>query len=72
MHFLLSKIFSSMICLDFGVCGTLGSGDWVGEVILVLRTFPELVWRSVQILVEIGQAVRVLKREYMKTISQYA
>jgi len=32
----------------FGVRGTLGSGGWVGEVILVLRTFPELVWRSVQ------------------------
>jgi len=30
---------------------------WVGGVILVLRTFPELAERSVQNLVEIGQAV---------------
>jgi len=30
---------------------------------LVLRTFPEMVWRSVQNLVEIGQAVRASKRD---------
>jgi len=36
---------------------TPGSGDWVGRVRLVLRTFPELVWMSVQNLVEIGLAV---------------
>jgi len=27
----------------FGVWGTLGSRGWVGGVMLVLRTFPELV-----------------------------
>jgi len=29
--------------LGFGVWGTPGSRDWVGGVMLVLRTFPELV-----------------------------
>jgi len=37
--------------------GTPGSGGQVGRVILVLSTFPELVWKSVQNLVEIGPAV---------------
>jgi len=50
-----------VICLDFGARGTPGSGGWIGGVILVLRTFPELVWKSVQNLVEIGTAVRALK-----------
>jgi len=36
----------------------LGFGVWVGGIMLVLRTFPELVGRSVQNLVEIGPAVR--------------
>jgi len=42
--------------LEFGV-------PWgqVGEVMLVLRTFPELVGRSVQNLLEIGLAVWVWK-----------
>jgi len=44
--------------LGFGVWGTPRSRDRVGGVMLVLRTFPELVWRSVQTLVEIGLAVR--------------
>jgi len=35
-----------------------GSRGWVSGVVLVLRTFPELVWRSVQNLVEIGPAVQ--------------
>jgi len=48
-----------MTCLGFGGWGTPGSGSWVGRVILVLRTFPELVWRSVQNLAEIGSAVTV-------------
>jgi len=37
--------------LGFGVWGTPGSRGWVGGVMLVLRTFPELVGRSVQNLV---------------------
>jgi len=39
---------------------------------LVLRTFPELVWRSVQNLVEIGPAVRAWKgdiRTWIQTIT---
>jgi len=49
-----------VICLDFGVWGTPESGGWVGGVMLMLRTFPELLWlRSVQNLVEIGMAVHV-------------
>jgi len=43
---------------SFGVWGTLGSGGRVGAVMLVLRTIPGLVGRSVQNLVEIGPAVR--------------
>jgi len=43
---------------SFGVWGTLGSGGQVGAVMLVLRTIPGLVGRSVQNLVEIGSAVR--------------
>jgi len=42
---------------SFRVWGTLGSGDRVGAVMLVLRTIPGLVGRSVQNLVEIGPAV---------------
>jgi len=42
----------------FGVWGTLGSGGRVGGVMLVLRTIPGLVGRSVQNLVEVGPAVR--------------
>jgi len=41
--------------LGLGVWGTLGSGGQVGGVMLVLRTFPELMGRSVENLVEIGQ-----------------
>jgi len=52
-----NKVFSPVTHLDFGVWGTLGSRGWVGGVMLVLRTFPELVGRSVQNLVEIGPAV---------------
>jgi len=52
------KVFSPVTNLGFGVWGTPGSRDQVGGVILVLRTFPELVGRSVQNLVEIGLAVR--------------
>jgi len=39
---------------EFGA--TPGSRCWVARVMLVLRTFPELVGRSVQNLVEIGLA----------------
>jgi len=41
-----------VICLGFGVWGNPGSVSRVGRVRLVLRTFPELVWKSVQNLVE--------------------
>jgi len=54
-----------VICLGFRVWGTPGSG---GQV--VLRTLPELVWRSVQNLVEIGPAVRAWKRD-IGTISLF-
>jgi len=47
-----------MTRLGFGVWDTLGSRARVCRVMLVLRTFPELVGRSVQNLVEIGLAVR--------------
>jgi len=50
--------FSPMISLGVGVWGTPGSGSQVGRVIFVLRTFPEMVWRSVQNLLEIGPAAR--------------
>jgi len=52
---MLHKVFSPVICIGFGVWGTLGSGGLVGRVILVLRTFPELVCRSEQNLVEMVQ-----------------
>jgi len=39
---------SFLFHLDFGVWGIPGSRGWVGRVMLVLRTFPELVGRSVQ------------------------
>jgi len=60
---MLNKVFSPVTCLGFGVWGTLGSRGWVGVVMLVLRTFPELAGRSVQNLVEIGPAVRARKRD---------
>jgi len=44
--------------MSFGVWGTLWSGGRVGGVMLVLRTIPGLVGRSVQNLVGIGPAVR--------------
>jgi len=46
--------------LEFGV--PRGPGGWVDGVILVLKTFPELVGRSVLNLVEIGPVVRARKR----------
>jgi len=54
----LHKVFFPVTRLGFGVWGTLGSRGWVGGVMLVLGTFPELVARPVQNLVEIGPAVR--------------
>jgi len=57
-HFKLHKVFSLVTHLGFGVWGTPGSRGRVGGVMLVLRTFPELVGRSVQNLVEIGPAVQ--------------
>jgi len=57
-HFMLHKVFSPMTHLGFEVWGTPGPRGWVGVVMLVLRTFPELVWRSVQNLGEIGLAGR--------------
>jgi len=58
---MLHKVFSPMTRLGFGVWGTPVSGGWVGGVMRVLRTFTELVGRSVQNLVEIGPAVRARK-----------
>jgi len=52
-HFTLQKVFSPVTRLGFGVWGTQGSRGWVGGVMLELRTFPELVGRSVLNLVEI-------------------
>jgi len=52
-----AKFFSSDL-LGFGAWGTMGSWGVIGSVRLVLRTFPELVKRSVLNLVEIGPAVR--------------
>jgi len=56
-HFTLHKVFSPLAHLGFRVWGTQGSRGWVGRVMLVLRTFPELVGRSVQNLVKIGPMV---------------
>jgi len=73
-HFMLHKVFSPVIRLGFRVLGTLGSKGWVGRVMLVLRTFPELVGRSVQNLVEIGPAVRAWKGDtgmYIGTNSHF-
>jgi len=41
--FYVTQSFSPVICKGFGVWGTLESGGRVGWVILVLRTFPELI-----------------------------
>jgi len=60
-HFRLHKVFSPMTSLHFRVWGAQGFRGWVGGVMLVLGTFPELVGRSVQNLVEIGLAVRMWK-----------
>jgi len=54
---MLHKVFSPVTRLDFRVWGIPGSEGRVGGFMLVLRTFPELVGRSVQNLVEIGPAV---------------
>jgi len=51
----------SVTHLSLGVWGNPGSRGWVWGVMLVLRTFPELMGRSVEILVEIGPAVRAWK-----------
>jgi len=53
----LHKVFSLVTHLGFRVWATPGSRGWVCGVMLVLRTFPELLGRSVQNLVEIGPAV---------------
>jgi len=54
----LHKVFSPVTHLGFRVWGTLGSRGRVGGVMLVLRTFPELVVRPVQNLVKIGPSGR--------------
>jgi len=54
-HFTLHKDFSPMTHLGY-------PEGRVGGVMLVLRTLPEMVGRSVQNLVEIGLAVRGVKR----------
>jgi len=73
-HFTLHKVFSPVIRLGFGVWGTLGSRVRVGGIMLLLRTFPELVGRSVQNLVDIGLAVRAWKGDigrYIVTNSHF-
>jgi len=51
----------SVKVLEFGVPREVRG--WVGWVIVVKRTFPELVWRSVQNLAEIGPEVCTWKRD---------
>jgi len=50
-----------MICLGFRAWGTPGSGGWVGGVRLVLRAFPELMWRNALNLLEIDPATPARK-----------
>jgi len=52
--FYITQCFFSRDLFRFWSLGYPGVRDQVGGVILVLRTFPELVWRSVQNLVSIG------------------
>jgi len=54
----LHKVFSPVTRLGFRVWGTSGSRGQVGRVMLVLRTFPKLLGRSVKNLVEIDPAFR--------------
>jgi len=61
MHSILMATSDMVICIGYGVWGNPGS-KLVSGVKLVLRTFPELVWRSVQNLAKIGLAVRAWKR----------
>jgi len=70
-HFTLHKVFSPVTHLGFGVWGTPGSRVWVWGVMLALRTFPELVWRSVQNLVEIGPPVRACKGDIERHFYRY-
>jgi len=51
---MLDKVFSPVTHLGFRIWG---SGGQVGGLMLVLRTFSELVGSSVPNLVEIGPAV---------------
>jgi len=69
-HFTLHKVFSPVTHLGFRVWGTPGSRGQIGWVILVLRTLPGLVWRSVQNLVEIGSGVKRVHR-YVGTNSHF-
>jgi len=55
--FFVMQSFFPVICLGFGAWGTPWLGFWVGGVIPMFKNLPELVWRSVQNLVEIGPAV---------------
>jgi len=57
------KDFSLLIYLGFRDWGTSELVGGVGTIKLVLRTFPESVWRSAQNLVEIGAVVRTWKRD---------
>jgi len=52
--FYVTQSFFSSDLFRFWRLGYPGSGDHVGGTILALRTFPQLVWRSEQNLVEIG------------------
>jgi len=61
--FFVKQSFFSNDLYRFRSLGTPGKGGRVVRVRLVSRTFPELVWRSVQNLVEIGLAVCAWKRD---------
>jgi len=57
LTFYATQSFLSCDPFGFWSLGYPGSRGWIGGVMLVLRTFPELAGRSVQNLVEIGLAV---------------
>jgi len=61
--FFVKKKFFSCNLFRFGSLGYPGVRGRVGRVILMLKNFPDLVWKSVQNLVWIGLAVHTWKRD---------
>jgi len=57
---MLHKVFLPCSAKVLGTEG-LGGWDWQGHT--CVKIFPELMWSSVQNLVEIGRAVRAWKRD---------